>query len=87
MIKNLPSNAGDTGSVSGQGTEIPHQGDLVHATTRESSHAPRRMHTHTNGDFQEGRMGNGILVASREKTWGPGQRHFLSRYIFLSCPA
>ena len=48
MIKNLPSNAGDTGSVSGQGTEIPYQGDLVHATTRESSHAPRRMHTQRN---------------------------------------
>jgi len=47
VIKNLPSNAGDTGSISGWGTEILHQGDLVHATTRESSHAPRRTHTHT----------------------------------------
>ena len=48
VIKNLPSNAGDTDSISGWGTEILHQGDLVHATTRESSHAPRRTHTHTN---------------------------------------
>ena len=47
VIKNLPSNAGDTDSISGWGTEILHQGDLVHATTRESSHAPRRTHTHT----------------------------------------
>ena len=46
MIKNLPSNAGDTGSISGQGTEIPHQGDLIHATTRESPHAPSRTNTH-----------------------------------------
>ena len=48
MIKNLPSNAGDTGSISGQGTEIPHQSDLIHATTRESPHAPIRTHTHKN---------------------------------------
>ena len=24
VVKNLPSNAGDTGSISGQGTKIPH---------------------------------------------------------------
>ena len=24
MVKNLPSNAGDTGSLLGQGTKIPH---------------------------------------------------------------
>ena len=24
MVKNLPANAGDTGSIPGQGTKIPH---------------------------------------------------------------
>ena len=37
MVKNLPSNAGDTGSIPGQGTKIPHaMGQLSpHATTTE----------------------------------------------------
>ena len=29
MVKNPPCNAGDVGSVPGQGTEIPHDGGLV----------------------------------------------------------
>ena len=37
VVKNPPSNAGDTGSIPGQGTEIPHaMGQLSpHATTTE----------------------------------------------------
>ena len=37
MGKNLPSNTGQTGSIPGQGTRIPHAvGQLSpHATTRE----------------------------------------------------
>ena len=38
MVKNLPSNAGDTGLIPGQGTKIPHAvGQLkLCATARES---------------------------------------------------
>ena len=37
MVKNPPSNAGDAGSIPGQGTKIPHaMGQLnPHAATRE----------------------------------------------------
>ena len=37
MVKNLPANAGDTGSIPGQGTKIPHAiGQLsLHTTTTE----------------------------------------------------
>ena len=38
VVKNLPSNAGDAGSIPGQGTEIPHTAGQLrpHAATRES---------------------------------------------------
>ena len=41
VVKNPPSNAGDTGSIPGQATKIPHAaGQLsLSALTRESSHA------------------------------------------------
>ena len=37
VVKNLPSNAGDVGSISGRGTEIPHVvGKLsLHTATRK----------------------------------------------------
>ena len=38
VVKNLPSNAGDTGSIPGQGTKIPHamrQLESLHAATTE----------------------------------------------------
>ena len=37
MVKNLPANAGDMGSIPGQGTKIPHAAEQMslHATTRE----------------------------------------------------
>ena len=40
MVKNPPSNAGDVGSIPGQGTKIPHAtGQLSpHATTTEPVH-------------------------------------------------
>ena len=40
MVKNLPSNAGDAGSIPGQGTEIPIcRGQLSpHAATTELAH-------------------------------------------------
>ena len=40
MVKNPPSNAGDTGSIPGQGTKIPHAtGKLSpRATTTEPGH-------------------------------------------------
>ena len=40
VVKNPPSNAGDTGSIPGQGTKIPHAtGQLSpHATTAEPMH-------------------------------------------------
>ena len=43
MVKNLPCNAGDSGSIPGQGTKIPHDTKQLSqwATTRESVH-----HTH-----------------------------------------
>ena len=40
VVKNPPYNAGDTGSIPGQGTKIPHAtGQLSrHATTTELAH-------------------------------------------------
>ena len=40
MVKNLPSSAGDVGSISIQGTKIPHAtGQLnIHASTTKPSH-------------------------------------------------
>ena len=40
MVKNLPYNAGDVGSIPGQGSKIPHAtGQLsLHATTTELTH-------------------------------------------------
>ena len=37
-VKNLPGNAGDVGSIPGQGTKIPHAKEQLslHASTRES---------------------------------------------------
>ena len=45
MVKNLPSNAGDVGSISGRGTRIPHAaGQLnLRITTRESAHCNEKM--------------------------------------------
>ena len=41
MVKNPPSNAGDAGSIPGQGTKIPHAtGQLsLRATTNEPAHS------------------------------------------------
>ena len=42
MVKNLPSNARDTGSITGQGTKIPHatrQLESLHAATTEPLHS------------------------------------------------
>ena len=38
VVKNLPCKAGDTGSIPGWGTKIPHAEEQLtpHATTRES---------------------------------------------------
>ena len=56
VVKNLPSNAGDAGSIPGQGTKVPHvagQLSLRTATTEPShfgAHAPqleRSLHTTT----------------------------------------
>ena len=46
VVKNPPSNAGDAGSIPGQGTKIPHAtGQLSpHATTTELSHLNERAH-------------------------------------------
>ena len=43
MVKNLPSNAGNIGSILGQGTKIPlAKGQpSPHATTREGRHTHR----------------------------------------------
>ena len=40
MVKNLPYNAGDAGLILGQGTKIPH-------ATRQLSHMPRLLSSHT----------------------------------------
>ena len=44
MVENLPSNAGDVGSIPGQGTKIPHAtGQLSpHATATEPAHLKER---------------------------------------------
>ena len=46
MVKNPPSNAGDTGSIPGRGTKIPHAaGQLnLRATTAELEHLKERAH-------------------------------------------
>ena len=40
MVKNPPYNAGDTGSIPGRGTKMPHVAEKLslQATTRESTH-------------------------------------------------
>ena len=38
MVKNLPSNAGDSGSMPGQETKIPHA--PTRASTTKPTHAP-----------------------------------------------
>ena len=40
MVKKLPCNAGDVGSITGQGTKIPHAARQLSpcATTTESAH-------------------------------------------------
>ena len=43
VVKNLPSNAGDEGSILGQGTKIPHAtGQLSPYTTTREAHMPRK---------------------------------------------
>ena len=47
MVKNLPSTAGDVGSIPGQGTKIPHavqQLSPCAATTESSSYNQREAH-------------------------------------------
>ena len=46
VVKNPPSNAGDTGSIPGRGTKIPHAAGQLspHATTREPAHHNYRAH-------------------------------------------
>ena len=46
VVKNPPSNAGDVGSIPGQGTKIPHAtGQLSpRATTTEPAHLNERAH-------------------------------------------
>ena len=53
VVKNLPSNAGDAGSIPGQGTNIPHAAGQLspHATTREPTRSgactPQLLSLHT----------------------------------------
>ena len=46
MVKNVPSNAGDAGSIPGQGTKIPHSAGQLRsrATTAELMHLNYRAH-------------------------------------------
>ena len=46
VVKNLPSNAGDAGSIPGQGTKIPHAAGQLgpHATTTEPVCLNERAH-------------------------------------------
>ena len=48
VVKNPPSNAGDVGSISGQGTKIPHAaGQLnLRVTTTEPAHLKQRAQCH-----------------------------------------
>ena len=50
VVKNPPSNAGDVGSIPGQGTKIPHAaGQLnLHATTTELARLNERAHVPAN---------------------------------------
>ena len=42
MVKNPPSNAGDMGSIPGQGTKIPHaMGQLSPHTATTEAHVPQ----------------------------------------------
>ena len=34
MVKNLPSNTGDTGLIAGQGTKIPHAAEQLSPSSR-----------------------------------------------------
>ena len=47
MVKNLPSNAGDVGSIPGQGTKIPHAtGQLSPCATTTEPTSTREEKTH-----------------------------------------
>ena len=53
MVKNPPSNAGDSGSIPGQGTKIPHTSGLLSLTEPAHSRAStlqREMPTLSNED-------------------------------------
>ena len=44
VVQNLPSNAGDAGSIPGQGTKIPHAAGQLspHTTAREAQELQQR---------------------------------------------
>ena len=44
MVKNLPSNGGDVGSIPGQGTKIPHATGQLSPRTLDPSHHNWRAH-------------------------------------------
>ena len=49
MVKNLPSNAGDAGSIPGQRTKIPHaEEQLTPATTKSPCAATKTQHSQIN---------------------------------------
>ena len=44
VVKNLPSNAGDIGSIPGRGTKIPHA--VGQLTARETQHSKKKKKRH-----------------------------------------
>ena len=45
VVKNLPFNAGEVGSIPGRGTKIPHVGQLSPRATNYRAHTPWSLHT------------------------------------------
>ena len=69
MVKNPPSNAGDAGSIPGQGTKIPHAaGQLsLHAATK--TRYSQNTHTHTHTQTEKGERWGTDLREEEEKVY------------------
>ena len=62
VVKTLPSNAGDAGSISGQGAKIPHASQPKHQNIKQKQYCNK-----FNKDFKSG------LCQKKKKKSGPCQ--------------
>ena len=58
MVKNLPSNAGDVGSIPGQGTKSPHAATKTRHSQKKKKKKKKKFH------------GKGLVDRAEDGTWG-----------------